>query len=191
MKYNYEILKKHIPEPAPSSLEVPMRNMPNTNDNSELKNALHKLHWYENIKLFGLLTYSLYKNDNTQIEIADTFNPTFKPDETKGKVHKTYTELNYTFNMLNNYESETNNISNNYLKNVIKSIYKDINNSDIKFRNDDSNDKFEFKIDKSNLADPVDSILHKANNITGEGFFINYITNIIIIIVMYNIGNNI
>ena len=198
MKYNYEILKKHIPELAstniiasPLSLEVSMRNMPNTNTDSELKNALHKLHWYENIKLFGLLTDSLYKNDNTQIEIADTFNPTFKPDETKGKVHKTYTELNYTFNMLNNYESETNNISNNYLKNVIKSIYKDINNSDIKFRNDDSNDKFEFKIDKSNLADPVDSILHKANNITGEGFFINYITNIIIIIVMYNIGNNI
>ena len=93
--------------------------------------------------------------------------------------------------MLNNYESETNNISNNYLKNVIKSIYKDINNSDIKFHNDDSGGKFEFKIDKSDLADPVDSILHKANNITGEGLFINYITNIIIIIMMYNIGNNI
>ena len=198
MKYNYEILKKHIPETAitniiadTSSLVAPMNTMINTDDNPELKNALHKLHWYENIKLFGLLTESLYKNDNTQIEIADTFNPTFKPDETKGKVHKTYTELNYTFNMLNNYEAETNNISNNYLKNVIKSIYKDINNSDIKFRNDDSDDKFEFKIDKSNLADPVDSILHKANNITGEGFLINYITNIIIIIMMYNIGNNI
>ena len=199
MKYNYEILKKHIPETAskntidnPSSLDKWTSNiMDNTDSNPELKKALHKLHWYENIKLFGLLTESLYKNDNTQIEIADTFNPTFKPDETKGKVHKTYTELNYTFNMLNNYEAETNNISNNYLKNVIKSIYKDINNSDIKFRNDDSDDKFEFKIDKSNLADPVDSILHKANNITGEGFLINYITNIIIIIMMYNIGNNI
>ena len=198
MKYNYEILKKHIPETAitniiadTSSLVAPMNTMINTDDNPELKNALHKLHWYENIKLFGLLTESLYKNDNTQIEIADTFNPTFKPDETKGKVHKTYTELNYTFNMLNNYEAETNNISNNYLKNVIKSIYKDINNSDIKFSNDDSTDKFEFKIDKSDLADPVDSILHKANNITGEGFLINYITNIIIIIMMYNIGNNI
>ena len=199
MKYNYEILKKHIPETAskntidnPSSLDKWTSNiMDNTDSNPELKKALHKLHWYENIKLFGLLTDSLYKNNNTKIEIADTFNPTFKPDETKGKVHKTYTELNYTFNMLNNYEAETNNISNNYLKNVIKSIYKDINNSDIKFRNDDSDDKFEFKIDKSNLADPVDSILHKANNITGEGFFINYITNIIIIIMMYNIGNNI
>lgn len=198
MKYNYEILKKHIPEPAstniitsPSSLEAPMNTMSNTDDNPELKNALHKLHWYENIKLFGLLTDSLYKNNNTKIEIADTFNPTFSPDEPKGNVNKIYTELNYTFNMLNNYESETNNISNNYLKNVIKSIYKDINNSDIKFSNDDSTDKFEFKIDKSNLADPVDSILHKANNITGEGFFINYITNIIIIIMMYNIGNNI
>ena len=198
MKYNYEILKKHIPETAitniiadTSSLVAPMNTMINTDDNPELKNALHKLHWYENIKLFGLLTDSLYKNNNTKIEIADTFNPTFKPDETKGTLHKIYTELNYTFNMLNNYESETNNISNNYLKNVIKSIYKDINNSDIKFRNDDSDDKFEFKIDKSNLADPVDSILHKANNITGEGFLINYITNIIIIIMMYNIGNNI
>lgn len=198
MKYNYEILKKHIPETAstniidsPSSLEAPMDTMANNDEDPSLKNALHKLHWYENIKLFGLLTDSLYKNDNTQIEIADTFNPTFKPDETKGKLHKTYTELNYTFNMLNNYESETNNISNNYLKNVIKSIYKDINNSDIKFRNDDSDDKFEFKIDKSDLANPVDSILHKANNITGEGFLINYITNIIIIIMMYNIGNNI
>ena len=198
MKYNYEILKKHIPETAitniiadTSSLVAPMNTMINTDDNPELKNALHKLHWYENIKLFGLLTDSLYKNNNTKIEIADTFNPTFKPDETKGTLHKIYTELNYTFNMLNNYESETNNISNNYLKNVIKSIYKDINNSDIKFHNDDSDGKFEFKIDKSNLADPVDSILHKANNITGEGFLINYITNIIIIIMMYNIGNNI
>lgn len=202
MKYNYEILKKHIPDLSsintianPSILEVPMSSMRNTDDNPELKNALHKLHWYENIKLFGLLTDSLYKNNNTKIEIADTFNPTFKPDETKGTLHKIYTELNYTFNMLNNYESETNNISNNYLKNVIKSIYKDINNSDIKFSNDDSDNKsdnkFEFKIDKSNLADPVDSILHKANNITGEGFLINYITNIIIIIMMYNIGNNI
>lgn len=192
MKYNYEILKKHIPVPDKSSLVAPMNAMINTNDNPELKNALHKLHWYENIKLFGLLTDSLYKNNNTKIEIADTFNPTFNPDEDSGNVvNKIYTELNYTFNMLNNYESETNNISNNYLKNVIKSIYKDINNSDIKFHNDDSTDKFEFKIDKSNLADPVDSILHKANNITGEGFLINYITNIIIIIVMYNIGNNI
>ena len=198
MKYNYEILKKHIPDLSsintianPSILEVPMSSMINADDNPELKNALHKLHWYENIKLFGLLTDSLYKNNNTKIEIADTFNPTFKPDETKGTLHKIYTELNYTFNMLNNYESETNNISNNYLKNVIKSIYKDINNSDIKFHNDDSDGKFEFKIDKSNLADPVDSILHKANNITGEGFLINYITNIIIIIMMYNIGNNI
>jgi hypothetical protein len=198
MKYNYEILKKHIPDSAstniitsPLSLEAPMKAMSNTNEDHQLKNALHKLHWYENIKLFGLLTDSLYKN-NTQIEIADTFNPTFNPDETNGNVvNKIYTELNYTFNMLNNYESETNNISNNYLKNVIKSIYKDINNSDIKFSNDDSNEKFEFKIDKSNTADPVDSILHKANNITGEGFFINYITNIIIIIMMYNIGNNI
>ena len=198
MKYNYEILVKHIPDLAStniiadkSSLEAPMNTMFNTNDNPELKNALHKLHWYENIKLFGLLTDSLYKNNNTKIEIADTFNPTFKPDETKGKVHKIYTELNYTFNMLNTYESETNNISNNYLKNVVKSVYKDINNSDIKFSNDDSTDKFEFKIDKSNLADPVDIILHKANNITGPGFLINYITNIIIIIMMYNIGNNI
>jgi hypothetical protein len=199
MKYNYEILKKHIPDLSsintianPSILEVPMSSMSNDNGNPELKNALHKLHWYENIKLFGLLTDSLYKNNNTKIEIADTFNPTFKPVEADGNVvDKKYTELNYTFNMLNNYESETNNISNNYLKNVIKSIYKDINNSDIKFSNDDSIDKFEFKIDKSNLADPVDSILHKANNITGEGFLINYITNIIIIIMMYNIGNNI
>ena len=49
--------------------------------------------------------------------------------------------------MQNNYETETNNIPNNYLKNVIKSIYKDINNSDIKFSNDDSDGKFEFKID--------------------------------------------
>jgi len=198
MKYNYEILKRYIPTSASNNvianyanLEAPMKNMSNDNKNPELKNALHKLHWYENIKLFGLLTDSLYKNNNTKIEIADTFNPTFKPDETKGTLHKIYTELNYTFNMLNNYESETNNISNNYLKNVIKSIYKDINNSDIKFSNDDSTDKFEFKIDKSDLADPVDSILHKANNITGEGFLINYITNIIIIIMMYNIGNNI
>lgn len=201
MKYNYEILKKHIPDTAntniiadTSILEAPMKNMSNDNDNPELKNALHKLHWYENIKLFGLLTDSLYKNNNTKIEIADTFNPTFAPVEANGKVvNKIYTELNYTFNMLNNYESETNNISNNYLKNVIKSIYKDINNSDIKFHNDndDSDGKFKFKIDKSNLADPVDSILHKANNITGEGFLINYITNIIIIIMMYNIGNNI
>tara|TARA_B110001450_G_scaffold137529_1_gene129076 strand:+ start:1 stop:2883 length:2883 start_codon:yes stop_codon:yes gene_type:complete len=199
MKYNYEILNKHIPETAntniiadTSSLVVPMSTMDNTDNNPELKNALHKLHWYENIKLFGLLTDSLYKNNNTKIEIADTFNPTFTPASTGvNVVHKTYTELNYTFNMLNNYESETNNISNNYLKNVIKSIYKDINNSDIKFHNDDSGGKFEFKIDKSDLADPVDSILHKANNITGEGLFINYITNIIIIIMMYNIGNNI
>lgn len=200
MKYNYEILKKHIPVPAstniianPSSLDKWTSNiMDNTDNNPELKNALHKLHWYENIKLFGLLTESLYKNNNTKIEIADTFNPTFKPDkDNENVVNETYTELNYTFNMLNNYESETNNISNNYLKNVIKSIYKDINNSDIKFSNDDSPDKFEFKIDKSDLANPVDSILHKANNITGEGFLINYITNIIIIIMMYNIGNNI
>lgn len=199
MKYNYEILKRYIPTSASdnvidnyANLEVPMSSMSNTDDIPELKNALHKLHWYENIKLFGLLTDSLYKNNNTKIEIADTFNPTFTPVEADGNVvDKKYTELNYTFNMLNNYESETNNISNNYLKNVIKSIYKDINNSDIKFHNDDSGGKFEFKIDKSDLADPVDSILHKANNITGEGLFINYITNIIIIIMMYNIGNNI
>ena len=185
MKYNYEILEKHIPTPYTEKLETHMKKGEEIN-----KEALHKLHYFENKKLFGLLTDSLYKKE--AYVIADTFKPTFNPNEVeKGEVAKKYTDLYYNFNVLNDYQSKTNNISNNYLKNVIKSIYKDINNNDIKFSNDDSKDKFEFKIDKSDLANPVDSILHKANNITGEGFFINYITNIIIIIVMYNIGKNI
>lgn len=94
--------------------------------------------------------------------------------------------------MLDSYNSNTINVTNNYLKNVIKTIYKEINNEDINFINDSSNNNnYKINISKSDLANPVDTILHKANNVVSESLFINYITNIIIIIIMYNIGNNI
>ena len=146
------------------------------------------MHNYENKRLFGLLKESLYKNDEKIIRINDTFRPTY---DSNPEIDVLYQTFKYNYNMLDSYNSNTINVTNNYLKNVIKTIYKEINNEDINFINDSSNDNYKINISKSNLAKPVDTILHKANNVTGESLLINYITNIIIIIIMYNIGNNI
>ena len=108
-------------------------------------------------------------------------------------MYQEYKYLKYNFYLITEYKVQSENITNNYLKNVIKSIYKEINNKNIKFIDDSasSDTKFKLEINKSDLAKPQDTILSKANNVIGEGLLINYITNIIIIIIMYNIGNNI
>ena len=194
MKYNYEIIEKYINnfenKYELNKLTDIYKNITNKESFNEKINNLHN---YENKRLFGLLKESLYKNDDNIIIINDTFRPTYQyvDDNTKTQIDKLYQTLKYNYNMLNNYNSNTINITNNYLKNVIKTIYKEINNEDIKFTNDSSDDSFKINIGKSDLAKPDDTILHKANNVVSESLFINYITNIIIIIIMYNIGNNI
>lgn len=191
MKYNYEIIEKYINNfENKYELTDIYKNITNKESFNEKINNLHN---YENKRLFGLLKESLYKNDDNIIIINDTFRPTYQyvDDNTKMQIDKLYQTLKYNYNMLNNYNSNTINITNNYLKNVIKTIYKEINNEDIKFTNDSSDDSFKINIGKSDLAKPDDTILHKANNVVSESLFINYITNIIIIIIMYNIGNNI
>ena len=191
MKYNYEIIKKYINNYGG---EVNLTNVYSDITNKKLfKEKINKLHNYENKRLFGLLKESLYKNDEKIIRINDTFRPTYLnvDDNEKPQIDILYQTFKYNYNMLNNYNSNTINITNNYLKNVIKTIYKEINDEDINFINDSSNDSFKINIGKSDLAKPVDTILHKANNVVSESLLINYITNIIIIIIMYNIGNNI
>ena len=191
MKYNYEIIEKYI-DTYKTQNQLTISYSSITNEES-FKKKINKLHNYENKRLFGLLKESLYKNDDNIIEINDTFRPTYEfiDDNTMPQIDKMYQTLKYNYNMLNNYNSNTINITNNYLKNVIKTIYKEINNEDIKFTNDSSDDLFKINIGKSDLANSVDTILHKANNVVSESLFINYITNIIIIIIMYNIGNTI
>ena len=196
MKYNYEIIKKYINNFA---IRRYLTNVyKSVNDGDTFKEKINKLHNYENKRLFGLLKESLYKNDEKIIRINDTFRPTYPlhKDDSDAKdlnpeIDVIYQTFKYNYNMLNSYNSNTMNVTNNYLKNVIKTIYKEINNEDINFINDSSNDKYKLNISKSDLAKPVDTILHKANNVVSESLFINYITNIIIIIIMYNIGNNI
>ena len=191
MKYNYEIIERYID--AHKTRDQLTSSYSSITDDESFKKKINKLHNYENKRLFGLLKESLYKNDDNIMEINDTFRPTYEfiDDNTKPQIDKMYQTLKYNYNMLNNYNSNTINITNNYLKNVIKTIYKEINNEDIKFTNDSSDDSFKINIGKSDLANSVDTILHKANNVVSESLFINYITNIIIIIIMYNIGNTI
>ena len=191
MKYNYEIIKKYINDYGGRGN---LTNVYSDITNEKLfKEKINKLHNYENKRLFGLLKESLYKNDEKIIRINDTFRPTYLnvDDDTKEPIDILYQTFKYNYNMLDIYNSNTMNVTNNYLKNVIKTIYKEINNKDINFINDSSNDSFKINIGKSDLAKPNDTILHKANNVVSESLFINYITNIIIIIIMYNIGNNI
>lgn len=185
MKYNYKIIDKYIDDyNGKSSLTVLYNS---SSDTDTFKEKINKLHNYENKRLFGLLKESLYKNDDKIIKINDTFRPTY---DSKPVIKELYQNLKYNYKMLESYISDEV-TTNNYLKNVIKTIYKEINDEDINFVDDSSSDKFKININKSDLAKPVDTILHKANNIIAEGLFTNYITNIIIIIIMYNIGNNI
>lgn len=186
MKYNYDIINNYINK---FDIRIDLTNVYNdVNDKDTFNEKINKLHNYENKRLFGLLKESLYKNDEKIIRINDTFRPTY---DSNPEIDVLYQTFKYNYNMLDSYNSNTINVTNNYLKNVIKTIYKEINNEDINFINDSSNDNYKINISKSNLAKPVDTILHKANNVTGESLLINYITNIIIIIIMYNIGNNI
>lgn len=186
MKYNYDIINKYIDN---FGIKTQLTNVyKNVNNEDTFKEKINKLHNYENKRLFGLLKESLYKNDEIIIRINDTFRPTY---DSNPEIDVIYQTFKYNYNMLDSYNSKTMNVTNNYLKNVIKTIYKEINNEDIKFINDSSNDKYKINISKSDLANPVDTILHKANNVTGESLLTNYIANIIIIIIMYNIGNNI
>ena len=192
MKYNYEIIKKYIND-YDGRINFLTNVYSNITNEKLFKEKINKLHNYENKRLFGLLKESLYKNDEKIIRINDTFRPTYLnvDDNEKPQINVLYQTFKYNYNMLNNYNSNTINITNNYLKNVIKTIYKEINDEDINFINDSSNDSFKINIGKSDLSKPVDTILHKANNVVSESLLINYITNIIIIIIMYNIGNNI
>jgi len=185
MKYNYDIINKYIDN---FNIKTQLTNVYNVHNEDTFKEKINKLHNYENKRLFGLLKESLYKNDEKIIRINDTFRPTY---DLNSEIDVLYQTFKYNYNMLDSYNSNTMNVTNNYLKNVIKTIYKEINNEDIKFINDSSNDKYKINISKSDLANPVDTILHKANNVTGESLLTNYIANIIIIIIMYNIGNNI
>lgn len=186
MKYNYHIINKYINN---FDIRTDLTNVyKNVNDKDTFKEKINKLHNYENKRLFGLLKESLYKNDEKIIRINDTFRPTY---DSNTEIDVLYQTFKYNYNMLDSYNSNTMNVTNNYLKNVIKTIYKEINDEDINFINDSSIDKYKINISKSDLANPVDTILHKANNVTGESLLTNYIANIIIIIIMYNIGNNI
>lgn len=171
-KYNYHLYK----------------NIDNSGENLKLKEK-------DKYKLKGYLVklYSLFKNfDSKDFFIDDTFNYTFNEKYISSMLPE-YKLLKYNYYLITEYKVQSENITNNYLKNVIKSIYKEINNKNIKFIDDStsSNTKFKLNIKKSELDKPHDTILSKANNVIGEGLLINYITNIIIIIIMYNIGNNI
>lgn len=189
MKYNYEIIIKYIDKFSSNEKTNLTSIYSSINNENSFKEKINKLHNYENKRLFGLLKESLYKNDEKIIRINDTFRPTY---DSNPEIDVIYQTFKYNYNMLDSYNSNTINVTNNYLKNVIKTIYKEINNEDINFINDSSNNNnYKINISKSDLANPVDTILHKANNVVSESLFINYITNIIIIIIMYNIGNNI
>ena len=161
-------------------------------DNSGTKLELKK-NDYDKLKKRLVKLYSLFKYfESKDLFIDDTFNYTFN-DKYISYMYQEYKYLKYNFYLITEYKVQSENITNNYLKNVIKSIYKEINNKNIKFIDDSasSDTKFKLEINKSDLAKPQDTILSKANNVIGEGLLINYITNIIIIIIMYNIGNNI
>jgi len=148
---------------------------------------------YDILKERLVKLYSLFKNfDSKDIFIDDTFDYTFNKTYISYMLQE-YKHLKYNYYLITEYKVQSENITNNYLKNVIKSIYKEINNKNIKFIDDSASSDTTFKlgINKNDLAKPRDTILSKANNIIGEGLLINYITNIIIIIIMYNIGNNI
>ena len=148
---------------------------------------------YDILKERLVKLYSLFKIfDSKDIFIDDTFDYTFNNKYISYMLQE-YKHLKYNYYLITEYKVQSENITNNYLKNVIKSIYKEINNKNIKFIDDSASSDTTFKLDinKNDLAKPRDTILSKANNVIGEGLLINYITNIIIIIIMYNIGNNI
>ena len=164
------------------------KNIDKSSENLKLEKKDYDILKERLVKLYSLFKYF----DSKDIFIDDTFDYTFNKKYISHMLQE-YKHLKYNYYLITEYKVQSENITNNYLKNVIKSIYKEINNKNIKFINDSasSNTTFKLDINKNDLAKPRDTILSKANNVIGEGLLINYITNIIIIIIMYNIGNNI
>jgi hypothetical protein len=199
IKYNYELIKAEQTGMVADNIKEDFLT-----GNIENYNYLHSVnlfHNYKNKKLFSLFANTSYANTGSQskyTEIDDTFKytfPTANYEKYRAGICVPFKTQNYTYNMLlNNYELRSLNISNNYLKNVIKTIYNQVNNKEILVNNygEQSVDGKKFSIYKpeSANADPVNTILHKANRCVSVGLMGNYIANIILIAIVYNVGYN-
>lgn len=198
IKYNYNLINKDdvITNEIKNIIKGDLLEGRGTYD---YINSLNFFHSYKNKRLFSLFSNTSFANANKITEIDDTFKYTFATEEYdryEADICTTFKNHNYIYNLLiNNYNSRAVNISNNYLKNIIKTIYYQINNKDILIdnygeQNINGTDRKRFDIykDKSTNADPVNTILHKANQCVSVSFMGNYIANIILIAIVYNVG---
>jgi len=88
------------------------------------------------------------------------------------------------------------NFTNNYLKQIVSMIYKQLNNEDVKFNNNIENETITFENNiESNLdidTSPIaQKIINKANNVVSVDFLFIYLFNLILLCLIFYIGNNI
>jgi hypothetical protein len=213
IKYNYNLI---ITEPGDKITNIIKSDLLTGRGTYNYINSLNFFHEYKNKKLFSLFSNTSFANANKIAEIDDTFKYTFSStspasaifatsatsatptvyDKYKSDICTSFKNHHYTYNLLvNNYDISSLNISNNYLKNIIKTIYYQVNNKDILIDNsgEDNIDgatgkSFEIFKEKSTNADPVNTILHKANACVNTSLMSNYIANIILIAIVYNVG---
>jgi hypothetical protein len=198
IKYNYNLIKK---DPSLEIMDIIKSDLPINRDTYNYINSLNFFHSYKNKKLFSLFSNTSYANSNKIAEIDDTFKYTFASEKYSAyekDICPAFKTQKYIYNLLmNDYDVRALNISNNYLKNIIRTIYYQINNKDMLVDNygeqkitggTGTGESFEIYKDKSTNADAVNIILHKANRCVSVNLMGNYIANIILIAIVYNIG---
>jgi len=196
IKYNYNLIKADPPENIQNIIKDDLLTRQGT---YTYNNSLNFFHHYKNKKLFSLFSNTSLANANKITEIDDTFKYTFDTtvyDNYKDDICAPFKTHNYIYNLLiNNYDMRSLNVSNNYLKNLIKTVYYQINNKDILMDNygeqnidGTTGKRFDIYKEKSTNADPVNTILHKANRCVSVSLMGNYIANIILIAIVYTVG---
>jgi hypothetical protein len=196
IKYNYNLIQAY---PVDAIKNIIKTDLLNGNGTYTYINSLNFFHHYKNKKLFSLFSNTLFANANKITEIDDTFKYSFDTavyDKYKDDICTPFKTHNYIYNLLiNNYDMRSLNVSNNYLKNLIKTVYYQINNKDILMENygeqnidGTTGKRFDIYKEQSTNADPVNTILHKANRCVSMNLMGNYIANIILIAIVYTVG---
>ena len=210
MKYNFQVLKltnindiinsTYFKEISKEYLEV------ETLSNEEIKKYYQRMHKIHNKKLLHLIkkhepssgASELY---DSNFNIDDTFRHTIPNnifDSKETIFYKRYIDLKYISNLFKDYDSShILNENNNHLKNVVKTTYKQINDENVKFIDRDKNTiennygiPNEVNKKYNEKSDAIINTIDNANYFTGHGLLLNYFVNAVLILVIYNLGNN-
>jgi len=155
-----------------------------------------KLHEIINEK--NKILFELIIDTNLNDSIDKTLNNSFEYDMVDTYYIKTSEEnriIKPIFSHISSFVS-VNDFNNNYLKQTIYMIYKQINDTYVKFNNKDENTliNIEENILNGESLQKKDSqsenILNNANNVVNTEFITYYIINIIIIFIMFYIGTS-